>query len=70
MIKKIVQWDTQISIHVSAKINLWQNKDNNWIYKKTKLPKKFVLSMLELAAFNLDSDLKLSYVPLIASSIK
>jgi len=37
---------------------------------RRQLPKKFVLSMLELAAFNLDSDLKLSYVPLIASSIK
>jgi len=33
-------------------------------------PKKFVLSMLELAAFNLDSDLKLSYLLLIASLIK
>ena len=37
---------------------------------RRQLPKKFVVSMLELAAFNLDSDLKLSYVPLIASSIK
>ena len=37
---------------------------------RRQLPKKFVLSMLELAAFNLDSDLKLSYVPLIAPSIK